>query len=105
MRLIRLDIYLCLIIKFLYNCINKKVSIILLTRNYDVKNILEKYKINEKIFDEIIIIEQNAKKSNFVKSNSIYIDSSFKDRYDVYVYKNINVFDLDMIEILLDIKY
>jgi phosphopentomutase len=61
--------------------------------------------INEKIFDEIIIIEQNAKKSNFVKSNSIYIDSSFKDRYDVYVYKNINVFDLDMIEILLDIKY
>jgi hypothetical protein len=93
------------IIKYLYNCINKKINIILLTRNYDVKNILERYKINEKIFDEIIIIEQNAKKSNFVKSNSIYIDSSFKDRYDVYVYKNINVFDLDMIEILLDIKY
>jgi hypothetical protein len=80
-------------------------NIILLTRNNDAKNILEKFKINENIFNDIIIIEQDEKKSNFIKNNSIYIDSSFKDRYDVYVYKNINVFDVDMIEMLLDVKY
>jgi len=93
------------IIKLLYHLINQNKNIFLITRNNDVKEILKKYKINDEIFNDIIIIKDNDKKSNFIKNNSIYIDHSFKDRYDVYIYKNLNVYDIDMIESLLDVKY
>ena len=93
------------IIKLIYYLTEKEKKIIILTRNINVNDILEKFKINKSLFNEIIIISEDERKSNYVKNNSIYIDNSFKDRYDVYVYKNINVYDNNMIESLLDIKY
>jgi hypothetical protein len=51
------------------------------------------------------MVKKDEKKSDFIINNSIFIDDSFRERYDVYIYRNINVFNLDMVETLLNTKY
>jgi hypothetical protein len=74
------------LIKFIYQCINKKISCFLITRSkYSPLEILNKYKISKEIFDEIIHITDNKKKSEFIKNplKSLFIDDSFSERKDV----------------------
>jgi hypothetical protein len=93
------------IIRLLYQELNKKKNIFLITRNTDPLKVLNNYKISESIFNEIIIIPKDKKKSEFIKNNSIFIDDSFQERFDVYKSNNIHVFNLDMVETLLNTKY
>ena len=92
------------LIMFLYQCINKKKKIYLLTRHSkEVEKTLKKHKICEEIFEEIIHLKEEDKlKSNYIKENSIFIDDSFRERYDVMKKKNIPVFDVSEVESLID---
>lgn len=93
------------LIRFLYQSLNKNKNIFLITRNENPGEVLEKYKISPSIFKKIIMVKKDEKKSDFIINNSIFIDDSFRERYDVYIYRNINVFNLDMVETLINTKY
>lgn len=89
---------------FLYQCLNNRKEIILLTKHenklYDSMN---KYKINTKIFSKIIHIAPNNSKSSYIRPNkAIFVDNAYKERKDVESVHHIPVFDVDNIEVLMD---
>lgn len=90
-------------ISFLYQCINRHIPITLLTKHEtDIYNDLKKYKINDLIFDEIVQIQNQEEKSDYIKHrNAIFIDNYFPDRKKVFEKCKIPVFDVDMIESLM----
>lgn len=89
---------------YLYQCINKNIDIFLLTRHAkSVDDTLSKYKISNQIFKKIYHINLNESKANYIDSNnSIFIDDSFAERKDVKNRLEIPVFDVDMVESLID---
>ena len=90
--------------RFLYQCVNKGIELILVTRHkYDIYNSLDKYKISKNLFTRIEQIDDGRKKSEIIKNlDSIFIDDSFNERLDVYENFKIPVFDLSEIEMLID---
>jgi carbamoyl-phosphate synthase large subunit len=91
------------LIKFLYQCLNRGVELILITKHLgDVLETLEKYRIS-KIFDEIIHIKKIDEKSDYIRGESaIFIDDSFSERSRVSQRLGIPTFDCSMLEMLLD---
>ena len=94
------------IMQFLYQAKNKNKKIILITKHEkNVEESLTKYFICEHLFDEIIHLDKNQKKSDFIKDiNSIFIDDSYAERQNVSKNIGIPVFGIDAIEVLLDFK-
>jgi hypothetical protein len=92
------------LMRFLYQCINNKIKIILITKHaYDVSNTLVTYRISKELFDEIIIISSDEDKSKYIRNyNSIFIDNYYFDRAGVKEVCNIPVFDVDAIECLIN---
>lgn len=90
------------LIKFLYQSINNKKKIILLTKHsLDLENTLSIFRLN-RLFDNVIHINKNERKSDFInKDRAIFIDDSFAERKDVYQNCQIPVFSPDMIDVLL----
>ena len=87
-------------IQFLYFMINENKKIILITRNKNPHEYLNKFKISIEIFDNIIIVESKSKKSEFIDGDKcIFIDDSYSEREDVRNNCKINVFSCDMIEL------
>lgn len=91
------------LIKFLYQCINRKKHIVLITKHiYDVEDTLKKYRIDG-VFDEVIHLNALDNKANFIiDKNSIFIDDSFSERQSVSQQKGILTFDCSMLELLLE---
>lgn len=92
------------LIAFLYQELNNKKIIILITRHAGaIEKKLEELRINT-IFDEIIHIKDKSPKSKYIdkKQNPIFIDDSHAERREVQKSLNIPVFSPDMIEALLD---
>lgn len=91
-------------ISFLFQCKNKGIKVILLTKHEkEIYQTMKKYHIDSSIFNEIIHIEMNDKKSKYINPNkAIFIDNSFQERQDVSINCNIPVFDVDGIDVLID---
>jgi carbamoyl-phosphate synthase large subunit len=91
------------LVQFLYQCINERVRIVLLTKHDgDVKQTLRKYRLSE-VFDEIVQIEKTARKSDYIMdSDAILIDDSFSERKAVHDKLGILTFDCSMIEMLIN---
>ena len=96
-----INIYL---LAFLYQAAGQGKKIVLITKHIkDIYKSLEKYKISEKIFSEIISIQKEDEKKKYISSEkAIFIDDSFAERKHIYNENNIPVFDLDMVESLID---
>lgn len=92
------------LIKLIYQFINKGIKVILITKHkYDLNDTLKRYRINRDLFDEIICLNDDDKKSKYIAhSDSILIDNYFIERLDVKENCNIPVFDVDAIESLFD---
>jgi hypothetical protein len=77
--------------------------VVLLTRHaHDINRTLTKHRL-QSLFDEVIHIDQTAKKSDFiVPEGAIFIDDSFRERMDVSRRHNIPTFDSSMLELLID---
>jgi hypothetical protein len=90
-------------IQFLYQCINKEIEIILITRHAgELSEILEKYRLSN-LFDRIVHLRNGEKKSSVIThADAIFIDDSFSERLDVQLAKKIPTFDCSMMEFLLD---
>lgn len=95
---------LCLpVMNFIFQCLNRGISINLITRhNGDINKLLEHLKI-KKIFNKIIHLTNNEPKSKHIEhETSIFIDDSFSERLEVSNNLNIPTFDNSMIEILIN---
>ena len=95
-------------IAFLYQCLNKKIKIKLLTRHAkEIYDSLAHYRIDKNLFDEIIHIkDETTPKSEYVTDEkAIFIDDSFRERKDVAEKCGIPVFDCDAISALMDYRY
>jgi len=91
------------ILQYLYHVKNLKKQLILITRNINPQQYLKQYCICIDLFDDVIIVAKNEKKSQYIKIlDSIFIDDSYKERSDVFNENKINVFSCDMIESLFD---
>lgn len=90
-------------IQLIYQCINDKKKISLITRHQgNLEDNLKRFKLHH-LFDEIIHIQDKSKKSLHIKNTTgaIFIDDSFSERVDVANKLDILTFDCSMIEILL----
>ena len=91
---------------FLYQCKNKNIRVILITKHAnELYTTLSQYHIDPSIFDEIIHIPMDALKSSYIKyEKAIFIDNAYKEREEVNQVHHIPVFDVDTIDVLLDWK-
>lgn len=92
------------LMKFLYQQKNKKKKIYLLSKHSgDIYKDLKKNSISELLFEKVMVIPKNKEKKNYIKEqNAIFIDDSFRERKEVYMEWGIPVFDLDMVESLIE---
>ncbi len=92
-----------LLVMYLYQCVNTGKEIILLTKHIkNVQETLQKHRVAESLFHQIIHIKPEEEKCNFVKNDSIFIDDSFTERKKVRENCQIPVFDCSEVEALLD---
>jgi hypothetical protein len=91
------------IMKFLYQSRNMGKKIILLSRHkQNLKESLRKFSISELLFDELIVLNENENKSDYIRNmNSVFVDDSFAERKEVFDKLHIPVFALDAVESLL----
>ena len=88
---------------FLYQAFNQGKRLCLLTRHStDIFADLEKACIPASLFSEIIRLEEAGAKTDYIAPDSIFIDDSFSERKRVRDALGIPVFDLDMVESLID---
>lgn len=90
--------------QFLYQCVNKKKKLILITRHPLIPlETLKRYKIYSGLFDKIIHITFEQKKTDFMEpENAIFIDNSFLERKLVFESLGMPVFDVDAVDCLID---
>lgn len=91
------------VMAFVYQCINKKIKIHLLTKHkQDLHQTLQNYRLSS-TFDEILWIQDERQKSDLIKEkDAIFIDDSFAERKQVHERCGIPVFDAHMIEALME---
>ena len=88
---------------FLYQAYNNGKRLCLLTRHStDIYADLEKYCIPASLFSEIIRLDDTGSKADYISPDSVFIDDSFSERRRVRQALGIPVFDLDMVESLID---
>ena len=92
-----------MLMMYLYQARDKGKHLYLLTKHAkDIDESMKKYAISPRLFSEIIHIPPEADKTQFIQSRSVFIDDSFAERRRVREKCGAAVFDLDMIESLLD---
>lgn len=94
---------------YLFQCKNKDISIILLTRHEkQLYKSLMQYHINHSMFDKIEWIKENESKAEVIKRcqngdrKCIFIDNAYKERLTVAKECLIPTFDADAFEFLYD---
>lgn len=94
------------LIKLLYQAQNEGKKIHLLSKhNGDINDALKRYAISELLFESITIIPTNGDKKDYIKEErAIFIDDSFKERKVIHEACGIPVFDIDMVESLINWK-
>ena len=90
------------LVRFLYQCLNRKKRLILLTKHKgDLKSELNSFRL-EQLFDEIIHIPEDCEKSDFVHvQDAIFIDDSFSERQKIQERIGLPVFGPEMIDVLV----
>lgn len=91
-----------LLIAYLYKMRNEDKRIVLITKHAHVLGkTLAKYGISEKLFDKIVHVRRDDKKSKYIEGKSIFIDDSFSERSEVSRRLSIPVFDIsEVVELL-----
>ena len=91
------------LVKFLYQCVNQKKKIYLITKHIgDLKTEMKEFRISG-LFDEVIHISREEKKIDYITdANAIFIDDSYNERRMIKEKYDIPVFDTHMIECLME---
>lgn len=90
------------LVSFLYQCLNLKKRLILLTKHEgDLEGEMKSFRLDS-LFDDIIHIPQEAEKGDFIQvQDSIFIDDSFSERERIKKRFGLPVFGPEMIDILI----
>ena len=93
-----------LLMLFLYQCVNKNKKVHLISKHRgDFQIEIDKYKLPEILFEEICLLNEQEEKTDYITEKSaIFIDDSYKERKKVQEQLRIPVFDVDMVESLID---
>jgi len=92
------------IISFLFQCINQKKKIVLISKflGEDIRAHLKKWRVLE-LFDDIVWLPEGESKASYIPHDrAIFIDDSFSQRLEVSEICGIPTFDPSMVESLLD---
>lgn len=91
------------LVKLLYQAVNRKIRLVLLTRHAgEIRPVLQRFRL-EGLFDEIIHLRANESKANYIREKqSVLIDDSFAERTAVHNLTGIPVFDPGTVEVLFD---
>ena len=92
------------LVRFLYQCVNKSIRLILISKNLeaDKEAYLKNWRLSE-LFDEKIWLKEEEEKYPYMKGEkSIYIDDSFSQRARAAEQLKIPTFDASMVEALID---
>ena len=94
------------VMKFIYQAKNAgKIIHIISKHSTNLYDDMKDLCIDKNLFDEIIVIEKEDEKYKYIlELDSIFIDDSFAERKKVNDVLGIPVFDVDMIECLIDWK-
>lgn len=91
------------LIAFLYQAKNQGKKLFLISKHVgDLDEELQRFCIHPGLFDQIIRLEQSESKLPYIQADSIFIDDSFAERRRIHEGCGVPVFDLDMIESLID---
>ena len=91
------------VVRFLYQCVNRGIPIVLLTRHAgDVDATLRRYRLAG-LFDEVIHVQPPATKADYIgRPDAILVDDSFQERRLVSERCGVLTFDCSMLEMLID---
>lgn len=90
------------LIRFVYQCVNNQIPVVLLTKHEDnLEGYLKRHRLAG-LFDRIVKVPRGEPKAHYIKeSDAILIDDSFQERRECAA-RGIMTFDTSMIEVLLD---
>ena len=91
--------------RFVYQCLNKGIAIVLLTKHaYDIHETMKKIHLNEDIFESIIEVPANHMKYEYINNEipSIFIDNAYAERAAVKKHTDIPTFDVSNFDCLID---
>ena len=91
--------------RFVYQCINKGIEIILLTKHrYDIYETMEKIHLNKDLFAEIIEVPVDKMKYEYVNNEkpSIFIDNAYAERAAIKAHTDMPTFDVSNFDCLID---
>lgn len=88
------------LIRFLYVALNRGKKLVLVTKStVDPVGVLRTHRLDPALFDEIIHLAPEAKKSESItQMESIFIDNWYLERREVAAARGIPVFDVDAVE-------
>ena len=91
------------VMAFLFQCRNRKIEIVLITKHrHDIDETLKNFGIARSLFSDIVHLSDEQSKWNHIDPDgSIFIDNYWFDRRDVKEKLGIPVFDVDAVECLL----
>lgn len=91
------------LIRFLYQSINEKCKVILISKTKgNINDTLKRWRLFG-LFDKVIQIKNEDTKADFINPrNAIFIDDSFSERKLVFEMCGIPTFDCSMIELLIN---
>ena len=88
---------------FLYQARNQGKKLFLISKHVgDLEGELRRFCIHPGLFDQIIRLDQSESKLPYIQAGYIFIDDSFAERRRIHEGCGVPVFDLDMIESLID---
>lgn len=92
-----------LLVRYIYQCINNKKRVVLITKHsLSLEESFKKYRLHSNMFDEIIHINEKEEKADYINhKDAILIDNYFYERKDVKQKLGIPVFDVDAVEALV----
>lgn len=91
------------LVRFLYQCVNRGIRLVLLTRHAaDIHASLRRHRLDS-LFDDVVQMSREANKAEYItEREAILIDDSFRERLAVGQQRGIPTFDCSMVEMLQD---
>ncbi len=93
------------VLRFIYQCVEKKIPVTLLTRHEtDIIADLKAKRILPELFDEIICLPRSERKIDHVKPSkkALFVDDSFAERKSMHDAFGIYTLGVDAVEALID---
>ncbi len=95
------------VLRFIYQCVERSIPVILLTRHdTDVVEDLKARRIAPELFDRIVCLPRSERKIDHVSpsKNALFVDDSFAERKSMHDAYGILTLGVDAVEALLDEK-